>query len=105
MNPKKEEAVSGDGSSSVVIPIVSVQPEHKPAGESAVRTPEAIPSQWLDTAQQGMERELRRYQDLFDLAPVGYLITNQQGIIQKVNILAWKLLESAPESLEGSFLS
>lgn len=51
----------------------------------------------------GMQHELAtlhaRYSDLFDLAPVGYLALNEQGVIQNANLAAASLLGVMRRSL------
>ncbi|MFN6561235.1 MAG: PAS domain S-box protein [Nostoc sp. ChiSLP01] len=46
----------------------------------------------LLAARELVELERRRYQDLFEFAPDGYLVTNTAGIIQEVNHTAATLL-------------
>lgn len=48
-----------------------------------------------------IEQERQRYQDLFELAPDGYLVTNAAGIILEANRAAVTLLNAAPEYLIG----
>ncbi|MBD2504286.1 helix-turn-helix domain-containing protein [Anabaena azotica] len=45
-----------------------------------------------------LEAERQHYYDLFEFAPDGYLVTNAEGIIQKANLKAAKLL-NAPKHL------
>ena len=47
----------------------------------------------LQTAYLKIESEHRRYQELFDLAPDGYLVTDLKGIIREANIAATELLK------------
>ncbi|GAA6614542.1 PAS domain-containing protein [Scytonema sp. NUACC26] len=55
----------------------------------------------LATARQSVEAERQRYQDLFNFAPDGYLVTDANGKIQEANNIAAKLLNIAPEFLVG----
>ncbi|ADI64390.1 helix-turn-helix domain-containing protein [Trichormus azollae] len=48
-----------------------------------------------------LETERQHYQELFEFAPDGYLVTNQQGIIQKANHTAAQLLNIAQNFLVG----
>ncbi|MBW4566102.1 MAG: PAS domain S-box protein [Mojavia pulchra JT2-VF2] len=48
-----------------------------------------------------LETEHQRYQDLFDLAPSGYLVTNASGTIQEANQMAAKLLNVDKQFLVG----
>jgi PAS domain S-box-containing protein len=47
--------------------------------------------------RQILELERQRYQDLFDLAPDSYLVTDSQGIIRRINY-ATELLFNAPSN-------
>lgn len=49
-----------------------------------------------------LEVERQRYQDLFELAPDGYLVTNAEGIIQEANLAAAKLLNVSRQLLVGT---
>jgi PAS domain S-box-containing protein len=49
-----------------------------------------------------LEAERQRYQDLFESAPDGYLITNAEGIIQEANFAAAKLLNFSRQLLVGT---
>ncbi len=46
-----------------------------------------------------LEAERQYYQDLFELAPDGYLVTNAEGIIREANLSAAKLLNISRQSL------
>jgi two-component system, cell cycle sensor histidine kinase and response regulator CckA len=46
----------------------------------------------LMASRQRVELEHQRYQELFDFAPDGYLVTNAQGVIQQVNHAATHML-------------
>ncbi|MBW4425385.1 MAG: PAS domain S-box protein [Nostoc desertorum CM1-VF14] len=55
----------------------------------------------LIQTQHLLETEREHYQDLFELAPDGYLVTNADGIIQKANAAAAKLLNVSKQFLVG----
>ncbi len=48
-----------------------------------------------------LEAERQHYQDLFELAPDGYLVTNTEGIIQEANLTAANLLNVSKQFLVG----
>ena len=49
-------------------------------------------NQELREAQQQLEKARDEYCDLFDFAPVGYIILNEKGVIQNINLTACQLL-------------
>jgi PAS domain S-box-containing protein len=53
----------------------------------------------LLTAQRVTEAERQRYQELFDFAPDGYLVTDPAGVIQQANRAAMALLNVSPAFL------
>jgi PAS domain S-box-containing protein len=55
----------------------------------------------LLAARDALERERRRYQELFDFAPDGYLVTDAKGIIREANRAAASLLNVRREWLAG----
>ena len=55
----------------------------------------------LAAARQVAEGERQRYQDLFDLAPDGYLVTDPEGVIREANRAAAAMLGVDPELLMG----
>jgi PAS domain-containing protein len=55
----------------------------------------------LAAARQTVEAERQRYQDLFEFAPDGYLVTDAQGKIQEANSVAARLLNIDPKYLIG----
>jgi PAS domain S-box-containing protein len=59
----------------------------------------------LRATQDLLERERQRYADLFDLAPVGYLVTDQAGVIREVNRMAAELLGRSAQFLRGEPLA
>ena len=58
----------------------------------------------LAIARQTAELELKRYKDLFEFAPDGYLVTDPHGTIQKANRAAAMLLKTSQECLAGKSL-
>lgn len=55
----------------------------------------------LELARQMVEAERQRYQDLFELAPDGYLVTDAKGIIQEANRAAASLVNVSQQELVG----
>ncbi len=55
----------------------------------------------LELAHQQVETERQRYEDLFELAPDGYLITNLNGVIVECNRAAAVLLDRPKQHLAG----
>jgi PAS domain S-box-containing protein len=53
----------------------------------------------LRQAQESLEASRARYFDLYDLAPVGYVTLNEQGLIQEANLTAATLLGIPRRSL------
>ncbi|MEH2071993.1 MAG: helix-turn-helix domain-containing protein [Nostoc sp.] len=51
-----------------------------------------------------LEAERQHYQDLFELAPDGYLVTNTEGIIQEANHTAAKLFNVSKNFLVGKLM-
>jgi PAS domain S-box-containing protein len=62
-------------------------------------------NQELIAAREALEAQRRRYQELFELAPDGYLVTDALGKIQEVNRAAAKMLNIEPRFLVGKVLS
>lgn len=58
-------------------------------------------NQALADYRQQIEIERQRYQDLFDLAPDGYLVSDAKGIIQAGNVAIAALLHQPQASLVG----
>ena len=58
-------------------------------------------SEELALAQQSLAMERQRYQDLFEFAPDGYLVTTIQGVIQQSNQMAAALLNIQSRFLVG----
>jgi PAS domain S-box-containing protein len=59
----------------------------------------------LTAAQLQVEAERRRYQELFELAPDAYVVTNLSGIISEANRSASRLFGIAPQFLSGKALA
>ncbi|MBK1719451.1 EAL domain-containing protein [Thiocystis violacea] len=55
----------------------------------------------LRRIQAALELSQRRYFDLYDLAPVGYLTLSDTGLIEEANLTATNLLGTARSSLVG----
>jgi len=56
-------------------------------------------------SRHALEAEQQRYQELFEFAPDGYLVTDVQGVIQKANRAATVLLNVPPSMLSGKPLA
>ncbi|WP_449418341.1 PAS domain-containing protein [Phormidium nigroviride] len=59
----------------------------------------------LLASRQEIEAERRRYKELFDLAPEGYLVSDLQGAIVEANLAAGVMLKVKSERLAGKPLS
>jgi PAS domain S-box-containing protein len=59
----------------------------------------------LAAAQCAADAERRRYEDLFEFAPDGYLVTDTQGTMREANRAAAELLETTQGSLVGKPLA
>ena len=59
----------------------------------------------LAAAQLAVQAERQRYQDLFDFAPDGYLVTDTNGVIREANKAAADLLHVSRERLVGKPLA
>jgi PAS domain S-box-containing protein len=55
----------------------------------------------LLTAREALEIERHRYQDLFDQAPVAYLVTDGLGVIEEANLAAAQLFGIPPLQLRS----
>jgi len=55
----------------------------------------------LAAAREQLEAERQRYQDLFELAPNAYLVTDSEGVIQEANRAASQLFQVAQRFLIG----
>jgi PAS domain S-box-containing protein len=58
-------------------------------------------NEMLEEAQTVLDDERQRYQDLFDFAPDGYLVTDCNGLIIEANQVADQMLEIPHQSLIG----
>ncbi len=58
-------------------------------------------NEMLIDAQKVLDGERQRYQDLFDFAPDGYLVTDGNGLIHEANQFAASLLQISHQSLIG----
>ncbi|MCC5650963.1 PAS domain-containing protein [Nostoc sp. XA013] len=61
-------------------------------------------SEELKLTRAAVEKERQRYQDLFEFAPDGYLVTNAAGIILEANYTAATLLGVHQQNRSGGFL-
>jgi len=59
----------------------------------------------LIAAREALEFERHRFQDLFEGAPVGYLVTDSSGVIRQANRAATALLHSIEKALPGKPLA
>ncbi len=59
----------------------------------------------LIAAREALELERHRFQDLFEGAPVGYLVTDSSGVIRQVNRAAAGLLCGVESALPGKPLA
>src|SRR5689334_6778598 len=55
----------------------------------------------LAAAQQVIIAERQKYQELFNFAPDGYLVTDSAGVIREANLAAARLLERPRRYLPG----
>lgn len=62
-------------------------------------------SQELLTTSDATELELRRYQELFEEAPIGYIVTSLDGTVHQANHTAAILLDSKERSMIGRSLA
>ncbi len=58
-------------------------------------------SEELATGRLALEAERQRYQDLFEFAPDGYLVTDSEGVIQDANAAGAALLAVQADFLKG----
>jgi PAS domain S-box-containing protein len=59
----------------------------------------------LAAAHSQLDRERRRYEELFEFAPNAYLVTDQAGIVLQANQSAARLLRVPPRFLPGKALA
>jgi PAS domain S-box-containing protein len=55
----------------------------------------------LSTTRTALEIERRKYRDLFENAPDGYVVTDRLGTIAEANLMVGEMLRVHPESLVG----
>ena len=55
----------------------------------------------LHEARTALERERERYYELFEFAPAGYVLTDEQGIIEETNRAAEAVLNTSRDQLAG----
>jgi len=74
---------------------------------ASIKDVEAVVVELADRAEQeawaraSIETELRRYRQLFELAPVAYLVTDGDGVIVAANQFAAAVLNMRPDHLTG----
>jgi putative nucleotidyltransferase with HDIG domain/PAS domain S-box-containing protein len=74
--------------------------------QAVVRETDGFPAdEDLTPHESALETADRRYQDLFELAPDAYLVTDDQMFIQESNLAAAALLQMSQASLQGKPLS
>ncbi|WP_416669857.1 PAS domain S-box protein [Egbenema bharatensis] len=90
-----------------VAELTSVNEELRTALEELQVAEEELRSQneELVTARRAIEQERQKYQDLFEFAPDGYLVTDRQGKIRQANRAAEMLLAVASRHLVGKPLA
>lgn len=71
--------------------------------ETALEELEVVEEE-LVAAHEEVEVERQRYQELFDFAPDGYLVTDREGTIREANRAAAMLLNVSPQFLVGKSL-
>jgi len=67
----------------------------------AVETELAQQNEALTAAREALEIERHRYKELFDLAPDGYLLTDEHGVIEETNFAAAEILGASRWALRG----
>jgi PAS domain-containing protein len=65
----------------------------------------AMQNEELRAARDDEAVALRCYIDLFDHAPVGYLMLDRHGVIEQINLLGADLLGGSPQALAGKRLA
>jgi PAS domain S-box-containing protein len=76
-------------------------PNPEVARGTAIHPPQEWPENPLERALRQVQTSLLRYQELFDFAPDGYLVTDPHAIIQEANHAAAALLGTRKEFLVG----
>lgn len=59
----------------------------------------------LEHTYRALEQSQRQYADLFDFAPVGYVITDREGIVQRANLTIATMLGVERSNLKGNRFS
>ena len=77
---------AGPNSDWVADPVETPEELHLLAEELSIQNQELV------ATRQALEEEHRRYRDLFDFAPDGYVVTDPYGVILEVNLAAAALL-------------
>src|SRR5437667_6570556 len=62
-------------------------------------------SEKLAESRHVLDAERQYFQELFDLAPDGYLVADQQGIIRRANQAAAEMFHTEPKFLDGKPLA
>jgi PAS domain S-box-containing protein len=77
------------------------RPERGPTGAGDPRSSVSLKEEQLEQAYREAQAQRLRYQELFDFAPDGYLVTDRQGIILEANYAAAALLQTPRPFLPG----
>ncbi len=65
----------------------------------------AVQNEELAATQEALEGERRRYRELFEAAPDGYLVTDLAGVVHEANEAACRLLNVSRRGLSGKPLA
>jgi PAS domain S-box-containing protein len=71
----------------------------------AIETELAQQNEVLVATREALEIERHRYKELFELAPDGYLLTDEHGTIEEANFAAVEILGGSRRSLRGKPLA
>jgi PAS domain S-box-containing protein len=64
-----------------------------------------VQNEELRDAQARLEKSRRRFEDLYDLAPIGYVVLNEEGKMVRTNLAAARMLEAGKaEILDREFI-
>lgn len=91
-----DDSRTGDADAGTVEALSQALEELRTAEEELRRQNEE-----LNTTRATLEAQRRRYHDLFELAPDGYLVTDLQGVVREANLAVGRLLGLSPEHLAG----
>jgi two-component system phosphate regulon sensor histidine kinase PhoR len=109
VNPVPEPPAArrdADGSDNGAAPAGAPEELHSTLEDLRVARQElAAQNDELRATRDLIERQRQRYQDLFDLAPVGYLVTDVSGLVHESNRTAGELLARDRRSLVGKPLA